>query len=104
MYSTKEIKERLINHKEEIIQKYHKGMLIKEIAEEEDVSRGIISRYIMEWGVWERRKRKNAFPGGYKNKKEKKLIPFEKRISPELLKQQKANSISNQGKIKYYIR
>lgn len=108
MRSTKEIKEQLIKHKEEIIQKYREGMLIKEIARGEDVSRRIIGKYIMKWGVWEKRKRKRiVFPGGYYKKKninKKKNvvnIPFEKIISTELLEKMKRNTEINNKYIKH---
>jgi transposase len=85
----------IAERKEEIIRKYHQGTPIKEIAENENVSMFTIYKYLIKWGAKE--KREKIITNRYiERKKSIPIVPFEKRISSELLAKMKENTRINQ--------
>ena len=89
-------------HKEDIIRKYHDGMPVKSIAKDEGVADVTIYTWLLKWGVVERREKVTS--AGYTIRKKSTLIlPFEKRVSSELLTKMKENTKVNEKYASRYI-
>jgi hypothetical protein len=88
-------------NKEEIIRQYREGIPVKIIAENEDRSMFTIYKYLVKWGV--REKKERMVREEYKKEPEI-IVPFKERISPEILLRMKENTLTNQKLIKYYKR
>lgn len=92
-----------MDHKAEIIQKYHQGIPIKVIADDEKVYTNTVYHILASWGIEKRRKEEEGIIEDFVEKIESKT--FKERISPEILEKMKENSRSNQETghcIKYY--
>ena len=93
----------LMDNREAIIQKDKQNTPILKIAQEYGVSFTTIYSLLRKWGRKRDFKRKYFKPPkDQKTEKEKKLIAFKKRISPELLAKIKENSRINNKYIKFY--
>jgi len=93
----------LIANREAIIQKDKQDIRILKIAQEYGVSFTTIYSLLRKWGRKRDYKRRYFKPlKDQKTEKEKKLIAFEKTLSPELLTKRKENTRINNKYIKYY--
>ena len=93
----------LMDNREAIIQKDKQEIQIIKIAREYGVSFTTIYSLLRKWGKKRDFKRRYFKPlKDQKTEKEKKLIAFEKTLSPELLAKRKENTRINNQFIKYY--
>jgi transposase len=92
----------LMEHKQLIVDSYHQGVPVSRIARREDVSMVTIYKYLLQWTV--REKREKVTSEGYRRRRKSTLIlPFEKRVSPELLAKMKENTRVNKKYASRYI-
>ena len=93
----------LMDNREAIIRKDKQDIPILKIAQEYGVSFTTIYSLLRKWGRKRDFKRKYfKLPRDLKTGSEKKLITFEKTLSPELLAKRKENTRINNQYIKYY--
>jgi len=98
-----EVHKMLMDNREAIIQKDKQNIPITKIAWEYGVSFTTIYSLLRKWSEKRNVKRKYfKLPKDQKTEKEKKLIAFEKTLSPELLARIKENTRINNKYIKYY--
>jgi len=103
MANKTEIHKMLIADREAIIRKDEQETPILKIAQEYGVSFTTIYSLLRKWGRKRDFKRKYfKLPRDLKTGSEKKLITFEKTLSPELLAKRKENTRINNKYIKYY--
>ena len=101
MLNKTEIHNMLIANREIIIQKDEQDTPILKIAQEYGVSFTTIYSLLRKWGRKRDFKRKYYKPPrDKKTEKEKKLIAFKKRLSPEILAKMKENTRINNRFIK----
>ena len=103
MKNKMEIHRMLIANRESIIRKDKQDTPILKIAQEYGVSFTTIYSLLRKWGKKRNFKRKYfKLPKDQKTEKEKKLIAFKKRLSPEILAKMKENTRINNQFIKSY--
>ena len=103
MVDKTKIHKMLMDNREAIIQKDKQETPITKIAREYGVSFTTIYSLLRKWGKKRNIKRKYfKLPKDQKTEREKKLIAFEKTLSPELLAKRKENTRINNKYIKYY--
>jgi len=103
MVDKTKIHKMLMDNREAIIRKDKQDIPILKIAWEYGVSFTTIYSLLRKWGKKRDFKRRYFKPlKDQKTEKEKKLIAFEKTLSPELLAKRKENTRINNKYIKYY--
>ena len=103
MKNKTEVHRMLIANREAIIQKDKQDTPILKIAQEYGVSFTTIYSLLRKWGRKRNFKRKYfKLPKDQKTEKEKKIIAFKKRLSPEILAKMKENTRINNQFIKSY--
>lgn len=91
----------LMDHKEMIIEKFHQGIPVKVIADDEKVYIETIYLLLRRWNIHKIIKEKEK--EDYTEEIEPLVVlPFKKRISQETLARMRENTLINQDRIKYY--
>jgi hypothetical protein len=91
----------LMNHKEIIIQKYHQGIPIKVIADDEKVYIETIYHLLRRWNIHKIIEEKEK--EDYMEEIEPLVVlSFKKRVSQETFTRMRENTLINQDRIKYY--